>query len=116
MKHYAVWETGDDSNSTHSQSLHQMAECGELYAPSALTLAPKKIDTNWIEQKVGPPECVRTPSLSLPRRGIAALLSVCVQPTSCFAPGQNAGRVTHEPDRVRLLSSRQRSEHHHGGR
>jgi hypothetical protein len=33
------------------------------------------------------------------------MLSVCDGPVSCFAPGQNAGRVTQEPDRALLLSS-----------
>lgn len=35
-----------------------------------------------------------------------AALLVCGELTSCFPPGQIAGRVTHEPDRVLLLSAR----------
>jgi hypothetical protein len=34
-----------------------------------------------------------------------AAMSVCDVPVSCIAAGQNAGRVTHEPDRAQRLSS-----------
>jgi hypothetical protein len=39
----------------------------------------------------------------------SAVVLVCGGPVSCFAAGQNAGRVTHEPDRASLLFSLARS-------